>query len=473
MNPGRLVFPALRWREDGGFVAEEPVIREALAFGAGGFILFGGTREDVTALTRRLRQDAGRKLLIAADLERGAGQQVRGLAELPPPLALAALENLAVIRGAGLLTGVQALSVGINWVLAPVADLDLPRNPIVQTRAFGAEPARVAEQVSAWIAGCQGAGALACAKHFPGHGRTVLDSHDALPVVDADAPTLRASDLVPFEAAVATGVHSVMTAHVAYPQLDPSATPATFSSAILGELRRRLGFTGVIVSDALVMAGAREGRTPIDAARAAIEAGVDLLLYPETPTEVARALDHAAAAQPALRERVEAALARYEHALAAAEDDLPAGVLDESGSALALGHWLLTRPPLRGSLPLLRPPLDLTVVDDDLGGAYPPSSSPDRVRAGLVARGVPLGPGGSRIVLLLAEPRASKGRAGLSTTSEQRLAAGAAAADLVLVFGHPRLAERIPAGPAVVLAWHRQALMQDAAAHWIAERLVR
>ena len=164
MSAGRLVFPALRWRAESGFAHQTRAIEQALEFGAGGFILFGGTVESVRELSRWLRREAGRPLLIAADLERGAGQQVDGLDELPPPLALASLGDLALVRGAGVLTATQALAVGINWVFGPVADLDLePDNPIVQTRAFGAEPVSVARQVSAWAHGCQGAGAHACA----------------------------------------------------------------------------------------------------------------------------------------------------------------------------------------------------------------------------------------------------------------------------------------------------------------------
>ena len=116
--------------------------------------------------------------MFAADLERGAGQQFDGLTQFPPPRALAALDRLDVTRWAGAVTAHEARGVGINWVFAPVADLDLlPDNPIIQTRAFAAEPALAARHVAAWIEGCQAAGALACAKHYPGHARTTTDSH--------------------------------------------------------------------------------------------------------------------------------------------------------------------------------------------------------------------------------------------------------------------------------------------------------
>ena len=141
MTASRLIFPAIRWRDAEGFAHEWGPIREALELGVGGFIIFGGTAEAVSALTTQLRREAGQPLLLAADLERGAGQQFDGLTQFPPPRALAALDRLEVTRWAGAVTAHEARGVGVNWVFAPVADLDLlPDNPIIQTRAFGAEP---------------------------------------------------------------------------------------------------------------------------------------------------------------------------------------------------------------------------------------------------------------------------------------------------------------------------------------------
>jgi beta-glucosidase len=469
VNPGSLVLPALRWREDGDFAHEEPVIEAALRFGAGGFIVFGGTEASVRRLTADLRTGAGRPLLIASDLERGAGQQVRGLAELPTPLALAALDDLAVVRGAGALTAAQALSVGINWVFAPVADLDLePDNPIVQTRAFGDDPARVATLVAEWIIGCEAMGALSCAKHWPGHGRTRTDSHDVLPMVDAPADLLRQTDMVPFRAAVDVGVSSIMTAHVAYPSLDPTRTPATLSAPILSILRDELGFHGTIVSDAMIMEGALGGRTEAAASIAAVRAGIDLLLYPTDPAAVARALDAAAGQDAGLRARVDVSLARYETALRQVEDG-PTASDGESGSAPAAADWLLSLPLLRGTAPRLRLPLELILIDDDLGGRWPAVPS-GHVAEVLGARGVTLGSGGSRVVLAFASPRASKGRAGFGAESLAMLDASRDA-DLVVLFGHPRLAAELPGAQPVVLAWHRQRLMQAAVARWLAGRI--
>ena len=133
-------------------------------------------------LTADLLRRAGRPLLLASDLERGAGQQIAGLTEFPPPAALASLGMPAVVRWAGAVTAQEARAVGINWVFAPVADLDvLPDNPIVQTRAFGAIPNVSRPTCAAGSRAARPPGALACAKHYPGHGRTTVDSHIDLP----------------------------------------------------------------------------------------------------------------------------------------------------------------------------------------------------------------------------------------------------------------------------------------------------
>ena len=471
LHAGRLIFPALRARSDGGFGHEAGAIADALDLGVGGFILFGGTVESVRRLTADLLRRAGRPLLVASDLERGAGQQVTGLTEFPPPAALAALDDSSVVRWAGAVTAQEARAVGINWVFAPVADVDLaPENPIVQTRSFGAEPARVATCVRSWVEGCQGAGALACVKHFPGHGRTAVDSHNELPVVDTDAETLVETDLLPFDVAIGARVAAVMTAHVAFPALDPSGVPATMSRAIMGRLRGPMGFDGLVVTDALIMDGAVQGRRESDAAVEAVTAGVDLLLYPNDPRRVCEALDQALASGVLPRTRLEEALGRYGRALAAATAPTPPVTRGPYESVDVLADVLLAQGMLRGAVPELVGPLDLLVVDDDLGGPYAPSPSDWTSRAlgpDLVAR---YG-GGSRVVRVCAEPRAWKSRSGFGKPAAEALASYAPDADLVVLFGHPRLLDEVPTDRPVLLAWHRQRLMQEAVARWLRRRI--
>src|SRR6185312_1134065 len=276
----RLVCPALRWRR-GSFKSERTKIEQALAAGVGGFILFGGTRAAVTALTSALRDTAGRPLLLGSDFERGTGQQVRGLTELPPPAALGFLNDLDATARCGAITAIEARAVGINWIFAPVCDLDLePRNPIVQTRSFGVDPARVGAHAAAWISACQNEGVLACAKHYPGHGRTTTDSHDGVPVVAAPPTELEQTDVAPFKMAVQVGVSSVMPAFVSFPAWDPSGAAAGFSKTILDYLRATIGFSGLVVTDAFIMGGATAAAPEASAAVAALNAGCDMLLYP-------------------------------------------------------------------------------------------------------------------------------------------------------------------------------------------------
>src|SRR4029077_11458489 len=312
----RLVFPALRSRPaHGGFEHERAKIDAALAAGVGGFIIFGGDRDAVTTLTADLRAAAGRPLLIGADLERGPRQQVEGLTELPPPAALGWLGDLETTSTAGVITGAEARSVGITWAFAPVCDLDNEaKNPIVQTRSFGVDPDIVGEHAAAWIRGCQEHGVLACAKHYPGHGRTTQDSHSSLPRVMTARSELERTDLVPFASAVRAGVGSMMGAFVAYPGWDSSGRAAGFSPVMLGYLRDSLGFRGLVVTDALIMAGATARQAEAPATASAVGGGCAALLYPEDFAGVVTALDRAAGGVIPVA-RADAALEHYQQAV--------------------------------------------------------------------------------------------------------------------------------------------------------------
>ena len=161
---------------------------------------------------------------------------------------------------------------------------------------------------------------------------------------------------------------------------------------------------------------------------------------------------------------------RYQAALEAAPLEEQPERLPAAGSSVAAADWLLSAPLLRGEAPRLTQPLDLIVVDDDQGGRWP--ASPNHwVKDALAARGVALGPGGSKVVLAFAEPRASKGRAGFGPASRTVLAREAPGAAQVILFAHPRLLAELPGEAPVLLAWHRQRLMQEAAARWLGERL--
>lgn len=465
MTPrARLVCPALRWRR-GSFRSERTTIEQALAAGVGGFILFGGTRAAVTALTGALRDTARRSLLLGSDFERGPGQQVKGLTELPPPAALGYLNDLDATYACGQITGTEAHAVGLTWVFAPVCDLDIePKNPIVQTRSFGASPQVVGSHAAAWIKGCQEHGVMACAKHFPGHGRTTTDSHEGLPIVQAPASELQQNDVAPFVEAVKAGVASVMPAFVAYTGWDPSGAAAGFSRVILDYLHTTMGFDGLAVTDAFIMGGATAAAPEASAAVAAINAGCDMLLYPTDWAGVVRSLE---SAEPA---RADQALARYEKELGLWSRE-PGPTLD--GSALAehqkFADGLADRAVhlVRGEAPRLSKTVTVTIVDDDVGGPYsiPPRDAFHKSLGARLATG--RGSGAGRVVLVYAEPRSWKGRADLGAQSLAKLERLMPGASLVVLFAHPRLAAQIPEGVPVLCAWHGQALMQRAAARWV------
>lgn len=294
---------------------EERIARLLEACPLGGLVLFNGSFAETPRTLAELQAASRYPLLVGSDLERGAGQQLRGLPLLPHAMAFEALgdDAVAAVRRFAELTAVAARAAGVQIVFGPVADVNSdPRNPIIATRALGTEPRRVAELVTAFVKGCGAGGALAAAKHFPGHGNTFDDSHHALPTVDGSGEVLRGRDLPPFRAAIAANVPLIMTAHVRYPALDPSGAAATVSKPILTEvLRNELGFQGAIVTDSLLMEGAKAGYAGGgELALAALLAGVDVLLDVADPIETLDRLEEAVATGRLDVARVDAALAR-------------------------------------------------------------------------------------------------------------------------------------------------------------------
>lgn len=242
--------------------------------------------ELVGAVTDALGSD-GLPPLILVDHEGDFIAELRGLVGVPPaPLAIAATEDLELAREVARETGRAMRKLGVNGVLGPVADCYLnAESPITGLRTFGADPERVGEFVAATVAGFHEAGVLTCAKHFPGHGSTPDDSHETLPEVRKTRDELDRVDLVPFRRAVEAGTDMMMTAHVAYPMGGDSLVPATFDRSVVeGLLRETLGFDGVVISDAVEMAGARSyARGRYGGFAAGLEhaflVGIDLLLH--------------------------------------------------------------------------------------------------------------------------------------------------------------------------------------------------
>ncbi|HEY2325744.1 MAG TPA: glycoside hydrolase family 3 N-terminal domain-containing protein, partial [Thermoanaerobaculia bacterium] len=257
-------------------------------------------------LTKRLQAESRIPLFVASDLEAGMGMRFADTWYWPPAMAIAATGDPSLAEREGKRVALEAKSVGINWILAPVGDVNVaPDNPVINTRSFGEDPNDVSKYVQAFIRGVHSEGLLATAKHFPGHGDTRVDSHRSLPILDVTRERLDRVELVPFRAAIDANVDSVMMGHLAVPVLDPTPAPfvaveqrdnryaagvneapknatlpATISKPMIDLLRNDLRFHGLVVTDAFDMGGLTEHFDAGEAAVRAIEAGEDVILMP-------------------------------------------------------------------------------------------------------------------------------------------------------------------------------------------------
>ena len=250
----------------------------------GPFLLRTGPYE-AAELLNRLQRDSKLPLLFAADFERGVATRLTGTTNFPHAMAFGADGKLEDAETFGRITGEEARAIGVHWNFFPDADVNSnPANPIINTRSFGEDPRQVGDLVAAYIKGAHEAGMLTTVKHFPGHGDTATDSHLGVASVNGDLAHLNAIELPPFREAIAAGVDSVMVAHVTIPALDSDPKHvATISPLVVSDLlEKQLGFNGIIVTDALDMAGVTQlfasniGRAAVEA----FKAGNDLLLIP-------------------------------------------------------------------------------------------------------------------------------------------------------------------------------------------------
>jgi beta-glucosidase len=280
-------------------------------------ILLGGSAGEIALRTQMLQDWAKIPLLLAADIEEGVGQRFAGATWFPPPMALAAIAHQSPSQARdyaqqmGAVIAQEAIAIGLNWVIAPVVDVNNnPANPVINVRAFGEEPNIVSDLATAFIKGAQPHPVIATAKHFPGHGDTATDSHLSLPVIPHGRDRLDAIELPPFKAAIAAGVESIMSAHLSIPALD-TIYPATLSDRVMTRLlRQELGFEGLIVTDALVMGAIANTYGANEAAVLAIEAGVDLLMMPVDPPGAIEAICAAVEEGRIPADRIQASLER-------------------------------------------------------------------------------------------------------------------------------------------------------------------
>jgi beta-glucosidase-like glycosyl hydrolase len=326
----QLVGQLLMGRFDATYVSADSDTFEALAalvkeVHVGGFVAFGGVEPvpgvllnptygatilgqplELAAILNRLQGAAATPLLVGADYEHGVGMRIAGATRFPRAMAFGAAGDAALVREASRLTAREARALGVHVNFAPVADVNNnPRNPVINIRSFGEDPALVGRLAGEAVRGLQDGGVVATLKHFPGHGDTAVDTHLGLATVPHDRARLDRVELAPFRQGIDAGAAAVMVAHVEMPALDPAPGPATFSQPIMtGLLRGQLGFRGLVVTDSMLMDAISNMTGPGEAAVKAVQAGADVVLDPEDVREAASALKAALAAGTLPRARV-------------------------------------------------------------------------------------------------------------------------------------------------------------------------
>lgn len=234
-------------------------------------------------LTNRYQGLSTLPLLIGQDCEWGLGMRLKNVIRFPNAMTLGAIQDDAMVYAVGKEIGQQCRAIGVHINFAPVVDVNTnPKNPIIGVRSFGDDKYRVTQKATAFARGLQDGGVLACAKHFPGHGDTIIDSHKDLPLIEHGLERLHDEELYPFKALIDAGVASIMTAHLEIPVLDDTPRlPSSLSKKIVTDLLQKdLGFSGLVVSDALVMQAITKQFQPGEAAVLAFLAGNDLLIFP-------------------------------------------------------------------------------------------------------------------------------------------------------------------------------------------------
>ncbi len=487
---GQLVMP----RAPARFHNErDPEWRSLLALAAsgqiGGVVVFAGNPEGTRNVTRALSEAANVPMLVAADYEWGSAMRTEGGIRFPPAMQAGAEPDPEALYRQGAITARESRAVGVHLVLAPVLDvLQSSESEVIGTRSFGGDPVVVGKLGAAFIRGVEENGALATAKHFPGHGGTATDSHHRLAQVPASREHLDRFDLAPFREAIAAGVSAVMPGHLAVPALDGRADrPAVLSPEILGGLLRgEMDFDGLVVSDALEMEGARGGRFDGEVAVDAVASGVDVVLVPRDPLVAYQSLVRGVREGRLAEERVAEATLRVLRAkerLGLLEGTPPSDLhqafgdpTDREWADSRFRHGLtLVRDP-GDLLPFSGPPPSVFLVEIAREGPYEPDRRP--LRAELRRRGVWSGMLSARAHgalprrelevrarnadrVLLADYR----RYGDGLPEELREALDPHRQKLVAVsFGNPVTLRNTPDGAAILLAWDGAEASQQAAA---------
>ena len=290
----------------GGVIAfggSEPIPQVMLNNTYGAVIL--GQPMELASILNRLQSVSNLPLLTSSDFEWGVQMRIAGATKFPRAMAFGATGDPQLAYEAGKVVGAESRALGVHVNYGPVADVNNnPRNPVINIRSFGEDPAKAGEMVAGWVRGMQDAGMLATLKHFPGHGDTDVDSHLGLPLVAHPRERLDAIELPPFKAGIAAGAAGVMVAHIELPAIDAEKIPATFSPKVISTLLRP-GFEGLIYSDSMKMQAITEMASPGEAAVRAVKAGIDVILDSPDSAAAAAAIVAAVRSGDIPRERVE------------------------------------------------------------------------------------------------------------------------------------------------------------------------
>jgi beta-N-acetylhexosaminidase len=385
----------IRDQHVGGFVVSggsEPAPNVLLNTAYGTVTL--GQPLEAASIVNRLQAQSKVPLLVAADFEGGVGFRIAGTTLFPRAMAFGATGDERLAYSAATVSAREARALGVHLHFAPVADVNNnPNNPVINTRSYGADPARVGAFAAAWVRGLAAGGAMATLKHFPGHGDTDVDTHLGFATVGHPRPHLDQVELAPFRTAIAARADAVMTAHLGLAAVDDSGAPATLSQPIVeGLLRKELGFDGLAITDSMGMAGVTAKAGHGEAAVRAVEAGNDIVLNSPDQAAAFNGLRAAVASGRISRARLDASVARILRAKARLGlhrsrlvdlNELPKQV--GTRSAFALADDISTRAVTlvkdeRGSVPLKLPRdasvLFLSVVDYPAGWRI---ASPSRV----------------------------------------------------------------------------------------------
>ena len=470
----------------------------------GGFIISVGTPQELATKMNALQGGARVPLLMVTDLESGPGMRLEGTGtDFPPVMGLAATGSDSLAFAVGRAVGEEGRAVGLHLTLSPVLDVNAnPRNPIINTRSFGEDPAAVGRFAGDYVRGVHAGGLLAMGKHFPGHGDTHTDSHMDLPRVDATRERLESVDLAPYRPVIAAGMDGVLVGHIAVPSLAGDDVPASINPRVTGRiLREEMGFRGLVSTDAFNMRGLTRRYGQGEAAVKALQAGADILLQPEDIPGVLDAIEAAVRAGTLTEARIDESVRRVLEAKTRVRLQ-HSRTVDVGALAPKVGTDANRRTALevaRRSITLARDAKGLVPFAPSVRRILSVTYAEGSTTAGVFASG--LGAGGRAV---------QAARVGPATSAAEfaQLAAQAASFDVIVVsafvtpreyrgsvetgggfsafveqlaragrpvvavsFGSPYLLSGFPSVPAYVLAWGREGVCQQAAAEALTGRI--